>query len=148
MTQHPDAGAITALMDRYRAAWEANDPAALKACWDTAGKPLYLAEEIEETLESWQAVERYWVMNEGLHADVDLSFCDPAFTDLAEGLIMAAWRMDWTITFTDKPAMSGWNRVAAVYRQAPDSWRLAAWVEAPLAAITYVRKLYEERAGG
>mgnify|MGYP003565388728 FL=1 len=61
---------------------------------------------------------------------------------------MAAWRMDWTIQFNDKPAMSGWNRVAAVYRQAPDSWRLTAWIEAPLAAVTYVRKLYEERAGG
>ncbi len=147
MGNHPAAGAITALMDRYRAAWTANDPAALKACWDPACKPLYLAEEIEETLEGWGAIERYWAMNEGLHADVALSFSHPAFTDLADGLVLGAWRMDWSIAFTDRPAMAGWNRVAAVYRQFPDSWRFAAWIEAPLAAITYVRKLYEERAG-
>ena len=148
MTQHPAAGALTALMDRYRAAWKANDPAALKACWDTARAPLYLAEEIEETLGDWDAIERYWTLNEGLHADVDLSFTEPVFTDLAEGLVLGAWRMDWTIRFTEKPAMSGWNRVAAVYRDTPEGWRLAAWIEAPLAAVTYVRKLYEERAGG
>lgn len=145
---HPAAGAITALMDRYRAAWKTNDPAALKRCWDGARAPLYLAEEVEETLSDWAEIERYWAANEGLHADVELSFSEPVFTDLADNLVMGAWRMEWTIQFTDKPAMSGWNRVVAVYRAAPDSWRLAAWIEAPLAAVTYVRKLYEERAGG
>lgn len=138
---------ILALMDRYRAAWKANDPEALKACWDDQAQPLYLAEEIDQTLADWPAVERYWSMNEGLHADVELSFTRPAFSELAEGAVMVVWRMDWAIAFKDKPSMSGWNRVAAVYRETAAGWRLTAWIEAPLAAITYVRKLYEERAG-
>ena len=145
---HPAGAAISALMEQYRAAWAANDPAALKACWDADAAPLYLAEEVDETLADWAAVERYWSMNEGLHADVALSFSDPAFTELAQGVVMAAWRMDWAIAFTEKPAMAGWNRVAAVYREIDAGWRLTAWIEAPLAAITYIRKLYEERAGG
>jgi hypothetical protein len=143
---HPAKSAIDAFLAKYAAAWAANDAAALKRFWDASRDPLYLAEEIDETLADWPAVEAYWAMNEGQHADVALTFSGAVIRDLDEGLVIAAYQMNWRIAFTQKPAMAGDNRIAAVLRNTDDGWRFTAWIEAPLAAITYVRKLYEARA--
>ncbi|MFP4518884.1 MAG: hypothetical protein ACLFQ5_05460 [Oceanicaulis sp.] len=146
-TTHPAKPAVDALLADHLKAWKANDAARLKPLWGASQEPLYLAEEIEETLADWLAVERYWAMNEGRHADVQLVISDGVIRDLADGLVIAAYRMDWRIAFKHKSAMAGDNRVAAVVRLTEYGWRFAAWIEAPLAAITYVRSLYTARAG-
>ncbi|MEQ8404271.1 MAG: hypothetical protein RKE49_04175 [Oceanicaulis sp.] len=143
---HPAKPEIDAVFAKYAEAWKTSAPEALKPFWDETAEPLYLAEEIEETLADWTALERYWAMNAGQHADVALKFSDGVVRDLADGLVIAAYRMEWRIAFTGKPAMAGDNRVAAVLRRTGAGWRFTAWIEAPLAAITYMRKLYEARA--
>ena len=143
---HPAKPDIDALFTRYAEAWTTSAPDALKPFWDETAEPLYLAEEIDETLSDWRAVEAYWAMNAGQHADVALNFTDGVVRDLGEDLVMAAYRMDWRIAFKNKPSMAGDNRVAAVLRRTAEGWRFTAWIEAPLAAITYMRRLYEARA--
>ena len=143
---HPSAEALDALMRDYAAAWAENDAEALKRFWDRARAPVYLAEEIDAAFTEWAAVEAYWRNNEGQHLDVRLTFSQARYVDVGEGLVMGVHHMEWTIAFTDKPAMGGDNRVAALYRETGEGWRIAAWIEAPLAPITYMRKLYEARA--
>ena len=143
---HPAQPDIDALFAAYAEAWKTSAPEQLKPFWDSGAQPLYLAEEIEATLGDWEAVERYWAGNAGAHADVALIFSNGVIRDLGHGLVIAAYHMDWRIAFRDKPAMAGDNRVAAVLRNTDAGWKLAAWIEAPLAAITYMRKLYESRA--
>lgn len=143
---HPAKPEIDAVFARYAEAWTTSAPDALKPFWDESADPLYLAEEIDETLSDWRAVEAYWSMNAGLHADVALRFTDGVVHDLEDRLVIAAYRMHWRIAFKNKPAMAGDNRVAAVLRRSGEGWRFKAWIEAPLAAITYMRKLYEARA--
>ena len=143
---HPAASELDALMRDYAAAWARNDAATLKTFWDHDREPVYLAEEIDEGFIEWAALEAYWRGNEAQHLDVRLTFSDPRYVEVGEGLVMGVHHMDWSIAFTDKPAMGGDNRVAALYRRTDAGWRLAAWIEAPLAPITYVRKLYQARA--
>lgn len=143
---HPAKPEIDALFAAYAKAWKTSAPEDLKPLWDACAEPVYLAEEIEATLDVWAQVEAYWAGNACNHADVALAFSGGVVRDLAPDLVIAAYRMDWRIAFKDKPAMAGDNRVAAVLRRKPEGWRFTAWIEAPLAAITYMRKLYEARA--
>ena len=143
---HPAKPEIDALFADYAKAWIASSPQDLKPFWDASVDPLYLAEEIDQAMADWPALEQYWSTNEGQHADVALTFSHGVIRDLAQDLVIAAYRMDWRIAFNDRPAMAGDNRVAAVLVRCESGWRLRAWIEAPLAAITYMRKLYEARA--
>jgi len=143
---HPAASELDALMRDYAAAWAENDAGQLKTFWDPDASPVYLAEEIDAPATDWGGVEAYWRNNERLHLDVTLRFSDPRYVAMGAGLVMGVHHMDWTIAFTDRPAMGGDNRVAALYRETGQGWRIAAWIEAPLAPITYIRKLYEARA--
>ncbi|WP_206340858.1 hypothetical protein [Marinicauda algicola] len=78
---------------------------------------------------------------------MDLAFSGSRYVTVGEGLVLGVHRMDWSIRFTDRPAMGGDNRVAALFRHTGEGWRLSAWIEAPLAPIVYLRRLYEARAG-
>jgi hypothetical protein len=66
---------------------------------------------------------------------------------MPEGLVLATWRMEWRVHIhgCDKPT-GGETRVAALLRHTQSGLRFAAYVEAPLAPILYLRRLYEERA--
>ncbi|MEO1038449.1 MAG: nuclear transport factor 2 family protein [Pseudomonadota bacterium] len=143
---HRAAGELTALIEAYAAAWRSGETEALKAFWNTSANPVYLAEEADAVFTDWDQVEAYWAANRQQGFDVELNFRDPCFTDMGADLVLAVWRMDWRVGFPDKPAMAGDNRVAALCRRTGDGWRFAAWIEAPLAPITYMRKLYEARA--
>ncbi len=98
---------------------------------------------------TWEEVERYWHGNEAMHETVRLGFSDimPVPLDGRFSLLIA--RMRWDIRFaTSAPAavagraMGGDNHVVALI--AGDSF--AGWCEAPDAAISYIRRLYEDSA--
>ncbi|MDX2236835.1 MAG: nuclear transport factor 2 family protein [Hyphomonadaceae bacterium] len=140
---------LAALMDSYAAAWRANRAAALQPFWDRTGAaPLYIAEEIDAPILTWAALDAYWAKNETLHRKIDLRFSDVRGVALAADVAAIVAHMAWDIAFASgaSAAMGGENRVAATLRRTPEGWRLAAWVEAPLAPITYLRRLYERAA--
>ncbi len=140
---------LAALMDRYAAAWRANSAAALRPFWDrSAEAPLYIAEEVDAPIVTWDALDAYWAKNETLHRKIDLRFSEVRGVALAENVAAIVAHMAWDIAFASGPsaAMGGDNRVAATLRLTPEGWRFAAWIEAPLAPITYLRRLYERAA--
>lgn len=158
MTETPDPAELTAFFDSYSAAWQANDPAAIEAHWDTADpKPLYKAEEITHVIEDWPALRAYWAHNEGFHQMVWLRFREPQVKPLAPGLVMVAVRMRWDIHFAEGTktmdghgfpfagtAMGGDNHVITLLRHSGDGWKLTAWSETPDAPITYMGQLYQK----
>lgn len=144
----PDSAAaeIRDLFAAYSEAWAANDPIRLEAHWDTSDPvPVYLAEEIDTPMTDWESLRAYWRHNEGFHEKVRLVFSDFAFKPLDGSQVMVVFHMRWDIRFRNfaSEAMGGDNRVVATVRQVGDEWRLTSWTEAPLAPITYMRRLYE-----
>ncbi len=137
---------IRALFAAYSEAWAANDAAMLEAHWDTSDPvPVYLAEEIDSPMTDWDSLRAYWRHNEGFHEKVRLVFSEFAFKPLDDSQLMVVFHMRWDIRFRNfaSEAMGGDNRVVATVRRVGDEWRLTSWTEAPLAPITYMRRLYE-----
>ncbi|MCC5862198.1 MAG: nuclear transport factor 2 family protein [Gammaproteobacteria bacterium] len=140
------AAEIRALFAAYSEAWAANDPARLEAHWDTTDPvPVYLAEEIDSPMTDWDSLRAYWRHNEGFHEKVRLVFSEFAFKPLDDSQVMVVLHMRWDIRFRNfaSEAMGGDNRVVTTVRRVGDDWRLTSWTEAPLAPITYMRRLYE-----
>ncbi|HBO12713.1 MAG TPA: hypothetical protein DD491_08010 [Halieaceae bacterium] len=145
MKETPD---MDAFFEAYADAWASNDPVAIGAHWDPERAPLYQAEEKDEPFTSWAALDDYWAANAEFHDSVRLQFSDPRVQPLADGLCQVLVQMRWDIRFTSgaSRAMGGSNRVLATLVKRQDGWRLCGWVEAPLAPITYLRRLYEQSA--
>ena len=108
--------AVEALAVATTAAWSGTTENII-ALWDADAFRFYKAEEITEIYHRFDQAVDYWRANEAMHETVRLSFGDIAFLPL-EG------------------------RFAAVTM----ALRWAAWSETPDAAITYVRRLYENEA--
>ena len=62
--------------------------------------------------------------------------------DSSNAIITFDLRFDVKLNDRPKP-IGGDNRGVVSLRKVDGNWKIYAWVEAPLAAITYMRKLYE-----
>ena len=62
--------------------------------------------------------------------------------DATNAIITFDLRFDVKLNDRPKP-IGGDNRGVVSLRKVDGIWKIHSWVEAPLAAITYVRKLYE-----
>ncbi len=145
---------IDTFLKAYSAAWARNDAAAIQSFWDTDDMPFYLAEEIDTVYNTWSQVQKYWQHNEGFHDAISLVFSDIHLKPLRGGDVMAAMRLRWDIAFRQAEGapdsvmpdignlMGGDNHVIAVVRAVQDDIKLTAWIEAPMAPITYMKQLY------
>ena len=147
---------IEKFFDQYRQAWAMNSAARIESFWDTAESgPVYKAEEIDGVLTSWPELRAYWEHNEGFHDAVEISFSDFRSQPVGSERRLVAMRMRWDIKFSTEArlmdgspfswagqSMGGDNHVIALLKEISGAWKLAAWIEAPNAPITYVADLY------
>lgn len=136
---------IDALLAHYYERFGAMDFAAARSVWDTAEpQPCYLAEEIDDFLRDWPAIEAYWAASKAAMSKLSSRHWDLRARRIADDLATATWHLHWNaqVVGQDKP-VGGEVRVTAVLRRRPEGWRLFHYVEAPLAPILYVRKLYQ-----
>ncbi|MCU0759392.1 MAG: nuclear transport factor 2 family protein [Steroidobacteraceae bacterium] len=136
---------LDALMARYYDRFGAMDFAEARRVFDTADpQPVYLAEEIDEFLRDWPAIEAYWAASQAAMSKLSSRHWDLRARQVADDLATATWRLHWNaqVVGQQKP-VGGEVRVTAMFRRRPEGWRLFHYVEAPLAPILYVRKLYE-----
>lgn len=141
-----DAAALQAALDAYAAAWSTLRADAIERHWDaTEPAPLYVAEEIDAPMQGFEAIRAYWRHNEAFHRKVSLRFSQTQAQPLGESRVLSVSMMHWDIAFASgqSRAMGGSNRVAATWRATAGGPKLVAWIEAPLAPITYFRRLYE-----
>jgi hypothetical protein len=136
---------LDALMARYYERFGAMDFDGTRSCWDSADpQPTYLAEEIDDFLRDWPAIEAYWKASKAAMSRLSSRHWELRARQLTAELATATWRLHWNaqVVGQNKP-VGGDVRVTAVFRKTRAGWRLFHYVEAPLAPILYVRKLYE-----
>lgn len=147
---------IEIFFEQYRKAWAMNSAAKIESFWDTAEfGPVYKAEEIDGVFTSWKELRAYWEHNEGFHDAIELSFSEYRSQPVGTESRMVAMRMRWDIRFSAEAklmdgspfswagqSMGGDNHVIALLKEISGAWKLAAWIEAPNAPISYIADLY------
>ena len=145
----PEQAGIVAALEAYAQAWRKLDAEALAAQWDESdAQPLYLAEEVDTTFTEWSAIKDYWSKNAAAFSSAELDFSDYKLKPLDGSSALVAFHMRWRIDFKNPAAkpLAADNRVVALMRKKGGRWRLAAWVEAPLAPTVFLRKELERNA--
>jgi hypothetical protein len=141
-----DVGAeIDALLDQAKRYWDVQDYAGLKSLWDMDEKdPYYQPEEVEELLVGWPAIEAYWATNTKIMDKITVSYGKAKAKLIAPDLAVAMFDLRWDAALKGRAPLGGDNRSTAIFRRKPEGWRFCHYIEAPLAPILYIRKLYEK----
>lgn len=136
---------VVTLLEQVASDWNTSNYAALKSHWDeTDPMPLYLAEESDLIMTSWADVERYWTASQQWIEWIHVEYANYHIKQVDESNAMAAFDLRFDLKLNDRPRpIGGDNRAVVSLRKIDDDWKIHAWVEAPLSAATYVRKLYE-----
>lgn len=136
---------IDALLVQAKEYWHVQNYAGLKSLWDPDEKePWYQPEETEELLVGWPAIEGYWANNLKVMSKITVSYGKARAKLIAPDLAVAVFDLRWDAALIGRAPLGGDNRTTAIFRKKKDGWRFCHYVEAPLAPIMYMRKLYEK----
>ena len=142
-----DAVAIRAILAQLQHCWGSLNFSGIRRLWDQGRSPIYLAEEAEEPHTSWAELDAYWQSTTESIERLQMRIEALQLRALSPDLISAVYKMHWDGVVRGMPRpVGGDNRVVATLRRTAGGWRFAQYVEAPLAAIVYLRKLYERAA--
>jgi hypothetical protein len=135
-------------LDGVREAWGRGDFAAVEACWDADDPlPMYQAEEEESVHLGWPALRDYWQRTAQANERIRVVYSNLVAKPLGADQYLVAFDMHFDLKMRSRPkAIGGDNRTFAIVRLGAGGWRFAAWIEAPLAPILYMRRLYERAA--
>jgi hypothetical protein len=136
---------IDAVLARYYERFGAMDFAGTRAAWDTDDPhPTYLAEEIDDFLRDWPAIDAYWAASQAAMSSLSSRHWAVQARRVSDELATATWRLHWNAQVVGQATPVGGDvRVSGVFRRRAAGWRLFHYIEAPLAPIIYMRKLYE-----
>lgn len=139
------AAEIDAVLAEAKRYWDVQDYAGLKTLWDLDEKdPYYQPEETEELLIGWPAIEAYWANNLKIMEKISVLYGKARAKLITPDLAVAMFDLRWDAALKNREALGGDNRATALFRKKPEGWRFCHYVEAPLAPIMYIRKLYEK----
>lgn len=136
---------IATVLKQLRRNWNRMDLKAMADLWDTSDpEPFYLPEEVEEPLRDWEAIQAYWNKTMALIPRLKMRIWDIQAVPVSEDLAWVSYQFHWDAVAAgyEKPVGAD-NRAVALFRRLPEGWRICRYVEAPLAPILYMRKLYE-----
>jgi hypothetical protein len=144
-----DTDARAEILDRFASlerAWCRLDFVAVRALWDTTADPIYFAEESAGAKLSWADLDAYWSLTARAIDRMGMRIVgEPELRQIAPGMVSAIYEMHWdALVRGEQRAIGGDNRVCATLRRTAAGWKFAQYVEAPLAPITYLRRLYEQ----
>ena len=138
--------AIATILETLERVKENRDYEDLPDFWDQSdAAPFYIAEEIPQVMTDWPSIKAYW---EGTKAtsgwiDVEYDLISHKCLGAKDVLVLFDLRWDMSVDGFDRP-IGGSNRVIAGLRDVDGDWKFHTWVEAPLAALIYMQKLYEK----
>ena len=137
--------AILAVMEGVKADWNNFRYDEFSKRWDeTDSNPLYLAEESDVIMTSWPQIKKYWAGTEAWNEWIVVDYFNYNVKSVDESHAMVSFELRFDVKLNDRPKpIGGDNRAVVSLRKIDGQWKIYAWVEAPLAAITYMRKLYE-----
>lgn len=139
---------IAAVLDETARIWNTQDYARLKTMWDTDDdEPFYLAEEQDDWVFGWPALEKYWVPVPGKRSveALMMRYYKVRAKQIAPDLALAAFwvRHDMKMSGPVK-AWGGDARVTAVFRRKPEGWRFVSYTEACMTPLIYIQKLMQK----
>ena len=145
MTESTDDAKIIAILSSVADDWNSNNYAGLARHWDQSDDhPIYLAEESDAVMTSWPEVEAYWSASEQWIEWIHVEYANYNVKRVDETNAMITFDLRFDLKLTDRPRpIGGDNRAVVSLRLVDGVWKIHSWVEAPLSAMTYMRKLYE-----
>ena len=139
---------IQAFLDSYAEVYNRQDYDTLLSMWDRDfGGAIYMAEEVDPPMHGWDRINKYFNPVPGVKIldGIYNEYSDVRASYLADDLAVATYHLRFDIKVRRQPAMSSWDRVLAVFRKKDGEWKLAAYAEAPMAPLTMVRRMLEEK---
>ena len=131
---------IEALLEQLSGFWNRSELSGIRTT-----EPCYLPEESAEPLIGWEQIEGYWSQTLTIISKLSMRIWDLRLKRLSDDLVVALYQMHWNARVSGYPEpVGGDNRVTAIFRHTSEGWRFCHYVEAPLAPILYMRKLYED----
>lgn len=136
---------ILAVMEAVKEDWNTFRYDEFAQRWDeTDPNPLYLAEESDVVMTSWPQIEKYWAGTKAWNEWIVVDYYNYHVKSVDDDHAMVTFDLRFDVKLNDRPnPIGGDNRGVVSLRKIDGEWKIYAWVEAPLAAITYMRKLYE-----
>ena len=136
---------LVSVMDAVKADWNTGNYDGLKSHWDTRdSSPIYIAEESDKVMTSWAEIESYWSGTDAWNEWIVINYYNYHVKRVDELNAIIIFELRFDVKLNDRPkAIGGDNRGVVSFRKVDGEWKIYSWVEAPLAAITYMRKLYE-----
>ena len=151
-TEHEAKDEISALMESYKRFWNAMNFSELEGLFDAEEKDIvYLAEEIAEPMIGLDRIREYWSANTKLIDTIEIATDPPLIKLVAPGIALIFFGMRWRARlrgvrgFPVKPVAGDVN-VTALLRRKKAGWRFFHYTEAPLGALPFLRRAYQERA--
>lgn len=136
---------LLTVMDAVKEDWNMGRYDNLSRHWDESdSQPIYLAEESDIVMTSWLQIKKYWSGTEAWNEWIVVDYYNYHIKSVDERNAMVTFDLRFDVKLNDRPKpIGGDNRAVVSLRKINGEWKIYAWVEAPLAAITYMRKLYE-----
>lgn len=136
---------LVEVMDAVKADWNNGNYDGLKSHWDMNDEsPIYIAEESDKVMTSWTDIEDYWAGTDKWNEWIVIDYYNYHVKRIDERNAMITFDLRFDVKLNDRPKpIGGDNRGVVSFRKVDGQWKMYSWVEAPLAAITYMRKLYE-----
>lgn len=139
---------IQAFLDEYAAVYNRQDYDTLLSMWDRdfAGA-IYMAEEVDPPMHGWERIDKYFNPIPGVKIldAIYNEYSDVRASYLADDLAVATYHLRFDIKVRRQKPMSSWDRVMAVFRKKDDQWKLVAYAEAPMAPLTMVRRMLQDK---
>jgi len=141
---------VLAQLGTAEAAWNQLDFDRIASLWEAeAPDLLYIAEEQDEPMFEWAAIQAYWAATQKLISEIRLTIGEPRFARLSDDLVRTYFRMAWRAEIRPAAGMKPIGmelKVVTLFRQRDSAWRLIQWVESPLAPLPFLRRIYEQMA--
>jgi ketosteroid isomerase-like protein len=106
-----------------------------------------MAEEVDPPMHGWDRINKYFNPVPGVKIldGIFNEYTDVRASYLADDLAVATYHLRFDLKVRRQPAMSSWDRVMAVLRRKDGEWKLVAYAEAPMAPLTMVRRMLQDK---
>ena len=138
---------IEAFLETYADLYNKQDYENLLKMWDQNDpNPMYMAEEVTQPMYGWEIVGKYFDPVPGIQIldGIRNEYSEVRAHYLAPDIAFATYKLRYDIKVRRQKAMTGWDRVVAVFRRVDGDWKMTTYAEAPMAPGTMLRMALED----
>jgi hypothetical protein len=127
----------------YERCWNEHRITALETLWDVdEPNPIYIAEEVADTLIGWDAIRAYWLAAETMIPRLAIRTFDQEERPVAPGITLLHFGMHWNAELANGSEYGGDVRATALLREKGGRHLFFHYIEAPLGALPFLQRAY------